>query len=334
MLTPQDINEKGFDKAVFNGYDMGDVDDFLEVVSNDYNALYKENAILKGKLKVLVEKVEEYRATEDSMRMALLNAQKMGDEITIKANKERDEILQRTDEEVKATLGDVEKRCADEETRLALATKETAKFIELSQAIMRKHAEFLDKLENARRVVKSPKGGSTRKPAQNKTAASTKAAPAQNKAAPAQGRPATPQQGTPAQSPTMRAPKPAGKPAIPAGAKHVAPVRSAPPPGNPPAPPQATRTIPTVPTREADIDDIALQIGSIVEDVSDENIAVAPPSAPPSELMSAPQSLFEDDLGSSDLFADDGKGGRPAASPRPKFDFDDLKFGANFDLDE
>ncbi|MBQ1703720.1 MAG: DivIVA domain-containing protein, partial [Oscillospiraceae bacterium] len=61
MLTPQNIQEQEFNKAVFGGYDMGAVDDFLETVSADYTALYKENAVLKGKLKVLVDKVEEYR---------------------------------------------------------------------------------------------------------------------------------------------------------------------------------------------------------------------------------------------------------------------------------
>ena len=60
-------------KAVFGGYDMSAVDDFLETLTTDYAALYKENAILKSKIKVLVEKVEEYRSTDDAMRMALLN---------------------------------------------------------------------------------------------------------------------------------------------------------------------------------------------------------------------------------------------------------------------
>ncbi len=75
MLTPQEISGKEFVKAVFGGYDMSAVDDFLETLTADYAALYKENAILKSKIKVLVEKVEEYRTTDDAMRMALLTAQ-------------------------------------------------------------------------------------------------------------------------------------------------------------------------------------------------------------------------------------------------------------------
>ena len=153
MLTPQEITDKVFVKAVFGGYDMTGVDDFLEAVCADYTSLYKENAILKGKLKVLVEKVEEYRSTEDAMRMALLTAQRMGDEITSEANKLKEETLRNTELETQAKLEESARRIADEEFRLSIAAKETAKFIELSKAIMHRHSDFLAKLETARRTV-------------------------------------------------------------------------------------------------------------------------------------------------------------------------------------
>ena len=70
MLTPQEVSTHSFSKASFGGYNMAMVDEFLDELTDDYTALYKENAALKAKLKVLVEKVEEYRATEDSHRAA------------------------------------------------------------------------------------------------------------------------------------------------------------------------------------------------------------------------------------------------------------------------
>ena len=81
MLTPQEVSTHSFAKASFGGYNMAMVDEFLDELTDDYTALYKENAALKAKLKVLVEKVEEYRATEDSMRATLLTAQRMADSI-------------------------------------------------------------------------------------------------------------------------------------------------------------------------------------------------------------------------------------------------------------
>ena len=46
MMTPQDIREKTFEKAVFGGYDMGQVDDFMEAAASDLAALQKENGVL------------------------------------------------------------------------------------------------------------------------------------------------------------------------------------------------------------------------------------------------------------------------------------------------
>ena len=67
MITPQAIREKTFEKAVFGGYDMASVDSFLEELVNDFTTMQKENAVLKAKMKVLVDKVEEYRGNEDAM---------------------------------------------------------------------------------------------------------------------------------------------------------------------------------------------------------------------------------------------------------------------------
>ena len=68
MLTPQEVSEHAFAKASFGGYNMAMVDEFLDVLTADYTTLYKENATLKAKMKVLVDKAEEYRPTEEAKR--------------------------------------------------------------------------------------------------------------------------------------------------------------------------------------------------------------------------------------------------------------------------
>ena len=55
MLTPQEVAEHSFAKASFGGYNMTMVDEFLDQVTNDYTALFKENATLKAKMKVLAD---------------------------------------------------------------------------------------------------------------------------------------------------------------------------------------------------------------------------------------------------------------------------------------
>ncbi len=79
MLTPQEIDQISFSRATFGGYDMQAVDELLEPLTEDYITLYKENALLKSKMKVLVSKLEEYRKNEASMKDAIVNAQKTCD---------------------------------------------------------------------------------------------------------------------------------------------------------------------------------------------------------------------------------------------------------------
>ena len=76
MFTPQQIEQISFSRATFGGYDMQAVDEFLEPLTEDYVTLYKENALLKSRMRVLVGKLEEYRANEASMKEALVEAQK------------------------------------------------------------------------------------------------------------------------------------------------------------------------------------------------------------------------------------------------------------------
>lgn len=152
MLTPQEISGKSFVKAVFGGYDMSVVDDFLETLTADYTTLHKENAALKSKIKVLVDKVEEYRATDDAMRMALLTAQKLGDEITAEARRKSDMLLQKTEADVRERLQDIKNKYAEEENKLKAVREETKKFIAVSQEIIRQHTQYLSKLEEVTQV--------------------------------------------------------------------------------------------------------------------------------------------------------------------------------------
>ena len=60
MLTPQEVSTHAFTKAVMGGYNMAMVDEFLDELTDDYTALYKENAALKSKLKVVLVKPERF----------------------------------------------------------------------------------------------------------------------------------------------------------------------------------------------------------------------------------------------------------------------------------
>ena len=135
MLTPQEVSTHAFTKAVMGGYNMAMVDEFLDELTDDYTALYKENAALKAKLKVLVEKVEDYRATEDSMRATLLTAQKMADSIVRDAEAKRDAMLTQAEADAKAKIAHLNQETADAEARLQKGQVELARFIAASREV-------------------------------------------------------------------------------------------------------------------------------------------------------------------------------------------------------
>lgn len=146
MLTPQEVSTHAFTKAVMGGYNMAMVDEFLDELTDDYTALYKENAALKAKMKVLVEKVEEYRATEDSMRATLLTAQRMADSIVREAEGKRDEILAQAESGAQEKIAGCQRELAVAEDRLKQGQQELARFIAASREICARELQFLEQL--------------------------------------------------------------------------------------------------------------------------------------------------------------------------------------------
>ena len=129
MITAQDIREKTFEKSRMNGYDMASVDDFLEELAEDISSSQKENAVLKSKMKVLVDKIEEYRANEEALNMAILSAQKLAVQIESEARQRAATMIEDAERQVKARVGSIEELTAAEERELADARTATKSFL-------------------------------------------------------------------------------------------------------------------------------------------------------------------------------------------------------------
>lgn len=147
MFTPQQIDQISFEKAMFGGYDMQSVDDFLEPLLQDYETLYKENATLKSKMRVLVEKLEEYRKNESSVREALIAAQRTCDSMVREAEAKCVQMLheaQSQQESRPAVNSRMEAQVAAERQRLEQARAEASAGIAAMEDQLR---EILQKLE-------------------------------------------------------------------------------------------------------------------------------------------------------------------------------------------
>ena len=148
MLTPQEVSERAFSKASFGGYNMSQVDEFLDVLTGDYSTLYSENAVLKSKMKVLVDKVEEYRSTEEAMRKALMTAQRMADELVKEAEQKKAQIIAEAEAEAVRRKDELSQELKAEEYRLQTAQQATAVFVEQVRSLQADQLQLLDRLQH------------------------------------------------------------------------------------------------------------------------------------------------------------------------------------------
>ena len=144
MITAQDIREKTFDKARIGGYDMASVDDFLEELAEDVTAAQKENAVLKSKMKILVDKIEEYRAGEETLSSAILSAQKLAVQIEQDARKRAEAMIAEAEQKVQARVGSIEEETRLYERRLADAKAATARYFDEVRALCESQIGKLD----------------------------------------------------------------------------------------------------------------------------------------------------------------------------------------------
>jgi len=149
MFTPQQIDQISFGRATFGGYDMQQVDEFLEPLTEDYVTLYKENALLKSKMRVLVGKLEEYRKNETSMKEAVVNAQKTCDKMVAEAEAKCAKMLQGASATAAVNTQNSEALIAAENARVEEARQAAAAKIAELQEQLRTCIQALDRIKNA-----------------------------------------------------------------------------------------------------------------------------------------------------------------------------------------
>ena len=154
MITPQQIDQISFSQAR-HGYDMEQVDKILEPLTEDYVALYKENALLKSKMRVLVGKLEEYRKNEAAAKDAVESARRSADRMVQEAEAKWAQMMRQAQAAAAAAPAPAPKApsadaiVAVEKARVAEARKTAAARITEIQTQMQQCIQALDRIKNA-----------------------------------------------------------------------------------------------------------------------------------------------------------------------------------------
>ena len=107
MLTPLDIENKKFSKQMVNGYNVDDVDDFLDEVTVEYQKMYKELNELNSRVEELNADLERYKTIEGTLQDTLVMAQSTAEEVKNVAKQQADQILKDAEANAKASVEDL-----------------------------------------------------------------------------------------------------------------------------------------------------------------------------------------------------------------------------------
>lgn len=108
-MTGREIKEKKFDKAAMFGYKAEEVDLYLAELAQAVDNMNKEKAVLEKKIEILAGKIEEYRKDEDSMKEALLGAQRLGNTVVAEAQEKAEKMLAEAQEKADEMVREAEK---------------------------------------------------------------------------------------------------------------------------------------------------------------------------------------------------------------------------------
>jgi len=118
MITPLDIENKRFGKQKIGGYNVNEVDDFLDELTLDYGKLYKENAELKSQREELDCNVGKYKNIENTLQNTLVMAQKTADEITAVAKQQAEQIIKDAEYKAKTSVDELKMEMITKEKEL------------------------------------------------------------------------------------------------------------------------------------------------------------------------------------------------------------------------
>ena len=145
MITEQDIRAVTFDKAM-RGYRTEDVDAFLQQAADTVAQLTNEKNETEQKLYILAEKIEEYRQDEDNLKTALLNAQRMGENVIKEARQKAEALLREAGMKAEEITHTAVQQVQDEEYELQRIKTEVAQFKKNVLGLYRQHIESLSSL--------------------------------------------------------------------------------------------------------------------------------------------------------------------------------------------
>lgn len=169
MISPEEIRTVSFERNM-RGYRCDDVDAFLQQVAQDVESMTERIETLEKqkeegdqKLYILAQKIEEYRAEEDTLKTALLNAQRMGENVIHEAKQKAESILREANIKADDLTRDAREQIVEYNLELERVQAEVAHFKANVLGMYRQHIELLSALPGEEEPNEDPSSAAVQK---------------------------------------------------------------------------------------------------------------------------------------------------------------------------
>jgi len=146
-ITAMDINNKEFKKGL-RGYNVDEVHDFLDELSEEYEIIYKENSTLKEKIGFLEEKLEHHVKIESTIQSTLVLAQNAAEQAKFCAQKESELIIKNANDSSQRLMDKAHNDVIKVTDEYEKIKQEFAKFRTKYRNFMNCQLEMFEGLEN------------------------------------------------------------------------------------------------------------------------------------------------------------------------------------------
>lgn len=142
-ITPLDIQQQQF-RVRFRGFDMVEVDNFLDLAANEFEELLRENNRLKEEDRQKAEKIQQLERAERDLHNALISAQQICEEMKNQARKEGELVVEEAKGNARKILEAAQGQAMQIEGEIAQLRRQRAEFEASLKSILEMHQSLLD----------------------------------------------------------------------------------------------------------------------------------------------------------------------------------------------
>jgi cell division initiation protein len=142
-ITPLDIQQQQF-RVRFRGFDMVEVDNFLDLAANEFEEMLRENSRLKEEDRQKAEKIQQLKRAERDLRNALISAQQICEEMKNQARKEGELIIEEAKGNARKILQAAQGQAVKIETEITQLQRQRAEFEASLKSILEMHLSLLE----------------------------------------------------------------------------------------------------------------------------------------------------------------------------------------------